>query len=305
MNKFFTFSTKVSAPTTAKNIVKELVYIGQTGALYITGESTAVSNWLAMERNRKTDYCSRGYPVVLLHGLAHNQSWAAKVSRSLKETGFSVRAVNYATIGPSLDSAADAAAEHIIQTAYEAGVDKVHVAAHSLGGLVLRIAASRNIELDQMLVSGITVGSPHSGTPLANSLLTYLPVVGELAVNLQPGSEVLRKLSLTWGNPNTKWVSIYSKEDELVPGLSGKMFNHNIDITNIELQGLGHAGLIYNGLGVTTIVNSLIDADDLAIERSVERWVKEYSHKQSKTTPVIKSARPKKLSNTGLTAHAY
>lgn len=267
-----------------KNALLESVYAVQAGALYAAGVSDEISEWLAKPRKQRPDYCGRTFPVILLHGVAHNQSWAVKVERELEEAGFICKSINYRTVGRTVEQAADEVNETIKEVMRMRGCEKIHVAGHSLGGLVLRQALARHPELDDVIVTGMTIGTPHNGTPLASKRWGFLPIVGDLITEIAPNSEMLQTLNNKTKKTNTRWVCIWSPDDELVPGTFGQLTHPELEVVDKKLRGVGHAGLMYDNRAVETIVSQMIQADDAAMTDMVEEWARK--HKNYKKEPL-------------------
>ena len=186
--------------------------------------------------------------VLLLHGLGHNQSWSYKLQRRLTDDGFVSRSVNYHTFSRRLYDCADIVAEHIWEFTGRSAAPAVHVVAHSIGGLVLRAAINRHPEIQDYVATGITIGSPHRGTPWAYGPGSVLPLVGHLVRELRPGSDTLRQIDEETVSGSTRWVSMYSVSDEIVPMYYGQLDHPELEVQQIEYRGLGHYGLMYHPL---------------------------------------------------------
>ncbi len=256
----------------------EALYAISAGGLYVSGASDQVSRLMTRpilaRRNRQQS--ARSCRVVLLHGLAHNQSWSVKIQRELAARGFVSRAINYRTFGRSIEECADIVAEQILDVAGRSERHPVHVAGHSIGGLVLRSALIRHEELRDYVATGITIGTPHHGTPWALTGARLVPKVGRLIEELKPGSDTLARLDEQTVAGPTRWLSIWSRTDEIVPGRYGCLDHRALVARNIELRGLGHYGLTYNDRAVQTIVDSLTGADtafaDATNGRTATAW---------------------------------
>ncbi|MEI6620831.1 MAG: alpha/beta fold hydrolase, partial [Actinomycetes bacterium] len=199
--------------------------------------------------------------VLLLHGLAHNQSWSVKIARELKAAGFAPQPIEYQTFSLTIDECADLVAEQILDVATSSRSTAVHAAGHSLGGLVLRAAINRHPELDDIVATGITIGTPNEGTPWAFTGARLIPRVGKLIEEIRPGSETLAIIDEQTRSSDTEWVSIYSSLDQMVPGHYGRLDHPRMRAKNYELGGLGHFGITSNPVAVETIVDCLARAD--------------------------------------------
>lgn len=247
---------------------REALYAASAGTLYLSGASDAVSSVLAkplphfLRRNRKrVDLPERRLPVLLLHGLGHNQSWSYKLQRRLTDDGFVSRSVNYHTFSRRLNDCADIVAEHIWEFTGRSAAPAVHVVAHSIGGLVLRAAINRHPEIQDYVATGITIGSPHRGTPWAYGPGSVVPLVGHLVRELRPGSDTLRQIDEETVSGSTRWVSMYSVSDEIVPMYYGQLDHPELEVQQIEYRGLGHYGLMYHPASLSAVLDSLADSD--------------------------------------------
>jgi triacylglycerol esterase/lipase EstA (alpha/beta hydrolase family) len=224
----------------------------------------------------------RNHPVLLLHGIAHNTSWSTHIQGAIEEKGFRTRAVNYSTLGHTIEDSASELPQIIDQLLQKEGADRVHIVAHSLGGLVVREALSR-YHLEDKVASVTTIGTPHHGTPSALKLLGKLPIFGKLVAELTPDSDYIQKLDdTTYPTPDTKWCSIYSEGDPIVPGQSAKLTHPCLNATNIDMGNLGHMGLIYDDKAVMTLANYLTQVDQNCMEHDLQPWIKDQEDKNRK-----------------------
>ena len=248
---------------------RELLYAASAGSLYVSGASDAVSSVLAkplprfLRRDRSCDQpVDRRLPVLMLHGLGHNQSWSYKLQRSLCRDGFASRSVNYHTFSRSLNECADLVAEHIWEYTGRSAAPAVHVVAHSIGGLVLRAAINRHPEIQDYVATGVTIGTPHGGTPWAYGPGALVPLVGHLVRELRPGSKTLTQIHDETVAGSTRWISMYSVSDEIVPMHYGKLQHPLLDIQQVEYRGLGHYGLMYHPAVISAVMQGLAASDD-------------------------------------------
>ena len=243
----------------ATQLVTEAIAVGQAAAYYPAGFSDRVCDRLA--KHRPTLHGVAELPVLLVHGIWHNQSWAVRLGRKLAEEGFTCRSVNYRTVGRDIDDAAAQVATHVRQLAARYGVDRVHVVAHSLGGVVLRTAIVRH-GIGDMVAGAVTIGSPHGGSPLALRPAWRLPRIGRLIAEVAPASPFLHQLDVdTVEGTGTDWTAIYSVHDEIVPGQRGRLTHPSLRASNVEVTGVGHIGLMFNSTVTFTVLTALKFAD--------------------------------------------
>jgi triacylglycerol lipase len=120
------------------------------------------------------------YPIVLVHGFlgwgelqlfGRRYSYFRGVAEAMTDIGATVHIVTMPPVG-SVEVRARALADAVL--ALEA--PRVHLVAHSMGGIDARYAIAR-LGLTGRVASLVTIGTPHRGTPLAR-LGSLLPVAG-------------------------------------------------------------------------------------------------------------------------------
>lgn len=261
--------TPEKVPGAARTVALEALYAISTGGLYVSGVSDQLTKLLSTPLRPRAHRIRsrRELPVVLLHGLAHNQSWSVKIQRELNVCGFAAKAINYQTFSNSLDQCADIVADKLTDYLDSTGAPAAHVAGHSIGGLVLRAAINRHPELASRIATGITIGTPHHGTPWAVTGSRLIPKVGRLVEELRPGSESLQILDEQTVPGSTKWFGIYSSADEVVPGQYGRLDHPALAAVPIQLHGVGHYGLTANQRSVDAVVDSVVSVDELLAAR--------------------------------------
>lgn len=207
----------------------------------------------------------RTYPVLLLHGFLQNSASMDKVSKTLANVGFLCYSYNYKTLGPGVSGAASCLKDLI---PHLASGGKLYIVAHSMGGLVTRMALT-DPSLDGVVDQVITLGTPHNGTGLANVVAKVLPTFSGWVKDFMPDSAVIHRLEDTACDPGVCWTSIYSTSDLIVPASSSFLTLPNSEVTNIELSGMGHAGILYSEESLSKVVDILISADDENCTRQV------------------------------------
>ncbi|SPC05733.1 esterase/lipase family protein [Cupriavidus taiwanensis] len=141
------------------------------------------------------DYAKTRYPIVLVHGL----TGAAKMSGVLdywygipevmRDHGAQV----YVATVPSFNSDAERALAlqaYVRAVKLETGADKVNLIGHSQGGPTSRVLAAMS---PQDVASVTTIGSPHRGSEVADTVLDLIngigaiPIAGPVLVSLIQG----------------------------------------------------------------------------------------------------------------------
>lgn len=193
-------------------------------------------------------------PILLVHGWGANSACFLIIQVWLKWRGYkNVYAVSYTP--PVIDARKLAAqlARHIDKALAATGADKVHVVAHSMGGLLTRYAI-KNLGMADKIDKVITLGSPHMGSKLAG----MLPGSGNIP-QMRYQSEFARDLAdggLTPGR-NVRYFSIYSEFDNFVLPSHSSVLDGTAD--NIHVPYHGHVALLYSP-AVFTLITQCLDA---------------------------------------------
>lgn len=179
-----------------------------------------------------------GTPILLLHGMADNHSIFALLRRGLQRRGFTrVYSMNYSVRTTDVRTAAAQLAGEIEEICEESGYERMHVVAHSLGGLIARYYVTR-LGGDERVHTIVTLGSPHRGTHLAR--LLPLPITRQLS----PGSALLDELDRPAPGCRTRFICFWSDTDEaILPARNAELIHPDLQVTNIELTGVGHLSL--------------------------------------------------------------
>lgn len=203
-------------------------------------------------------------PVMLVHGYGHNHSGWWSMRRHLREAGFGrLDSFDYRPLERDVPASARQLAARIEQLRRRTGAERVHVVAHSLGGILLRWMVQ---ELDGAGVvdTAVTLGTPHEGTRLA----WFAP--GGTAAQLRPGSWVLRRLEESARPSPVRWVAVYSNLDELVrPSRSAMISNPALDAVNLLAKDHGHMSLMVSPRVARAVAGQLEVAEGVAGVASV------------------------------------
>lgn len=191
-------------------------------------------------------------PVLLVHGLVDNRSVFAVLQRQLRRKGFRhVATMNYPILTGDVRSAAALLAERVEDLCARAGVDRVHVVGHSLGGIVARWYV-QEMGGDDRVDTLVTLGSPHAGTTAAK----VLPI--SIVRQLRPGSDILRTLASPARPCRTRMLSLWSDQDEvMVPRQCACLDHPDLDVSNVQLSGVGHVAMPIHPRVVTEITLAL------------------------------------------------
>lgn len=165
-------------------------------------------------------------PLVFVHGLGGSRGDFLALSRYLWLHG---RRRSYRIgfdAGDSIEHMAEALADFVRDVLRVTGEPRVQVVAHSLGGVVTRLAMLDH-GLDAQVATLITLGSPHRGTHPARFAGT------RAARGLRTDSDVVRRLNDAVWPEAVRGVSFWSRSDVLVqpPESAALEGTHQIDVT--------------------------------------------------------------------------
>ena len=210
----------------------------------------------ALTTGRPSGQPQHDTPVLLVHGYAHNQSGWWVIDRALRRAGFtSVHRLNYLPFGSGVPALADRLADRIEEICALTGAERVHVVAHSLGGVLLRWYV-QECGGGARVATAITLGSPHEGT-----VMSYL-WPERTARQLAPGSWVTRRLAAGARPTPVRWVALYSDSDLLVrPTSAGRLRARELGATNIVVHGIGHLSLLVTPKVVRAVTTQLEAAE--------------------------------------------
>lgn len=191
-----------------------------------------------VQRGMLVSVAEAGTPILLLHGMADNHSIFTLLRRSLLRRGFSrVFAMNYSVRTTDVRTAAAQLAEEIEAIVEETGYERIHVVAHSLGGIIARYYLTR-LDGDARVHTLVTLGSPHHGTLVAH----LLPA--RITRQLRPDSALMRELNAPVSQCRTRVIALWSDTDQaILPAHNAALEQPGVPVTNVRLHGVGHLTL--------------------------------------------------------------
>lgn len=202
-------------------------------------------------------YAQNPRPVLLVHGVVHNASAFIPLRKFMEKEGWkNVFTMNYSTRHGSLTKMIenlDNRVQEILELTHSSQID---IVGHSLGGLVSRSYMSIGDGRGK-IHHLVTLGTPHKGTPLSRILAS--PLFGGLRTDLHSDSYFIRQLNETALPRGSRLTSIYSRYDFVAwPGDNCRVdgLPHNA-FKNIELQSVGHLGLLYSPESVDAVMKSI------------------------------------------------
>lgn len=240
-----------TAQHVSRAVMSEVAGIGVLAAHWPAGLFIRENGW----RGQQT----RTLPVLLASGWgATKTTWRPLASR-LAHDGFAVRAVHFNPLKRVADLAEQLEA-HAHELMDETASDHVAIVGHSMGGVIARYAVCRG-ELGHRVPFVATVGSPHRGTPLAHLAVPLTALIGPTAAaDMRPDAELVAELDAARGGEHTVWVGWHSPVDELVPAWRALLPEDGSlagPVTNVRLNGVGHAGLVLDPRFISRVRHEL------------------------------------------------
>ena len=223
-----------------------------------------------------------GEPLVLVHGLAGSWRWWSPLLRPLSEHR-RLYAVDLPRPGRSVGAAALSA--WLARWLDAAGLERVDLAGHSLGGLVAAELAARRPERAKRLVlvapAGIPCGRrlPARALPLIGTLAalhSWLPMVVGDAVRIGPvglvrGIAFVSRCDLTpeLASVGASTLIVWGERDHLVPLRVAKQWQRALPLSRLVLLQCGHVPMLEAPRQLASSMLSFLDekpADDLRNE---------------------------------------
>ena len=258
----------VASPTGLRGCGRELAWLAAHAALYPlgvlaerTGAAAAAPYRLdALPPLRRglvsADLEAAGTPILLVHGMADNRSTFLLLRRALLRRGFGrVHTVNYSPFTTDVRTAARSLGRAVESLCEQTGYERVHVVAHSLGGMVARYLVQR-LGGDARVHTLVTLGTPHGGTRSAR--LLPLP----LCRQLRPGSDLIEELARPAPGCRTRFVAVWSDLDQLIyPKRNARIDHPDLDSRDVLLRGVGHTSLPVDARVAREVIRTLAHLD--------------------------------------------
>ncbi len=186
-------------------------------------------------------------PLVFVHGLGGSRGDFVLMALFLRAHGRKrAYRIHFDTTRDLSDRAEDLAA--FVREVMDVNkVDSVDIVAHSLGGIISRLAIGR-AGLEKHVHSLTTLGTPHAGTYPARFGATAL------LRGLRPKSEVVRELNRRGWPEGVRGVTCWSDADVLVlPSESAAVEG----TTQIDMSPLTHYGYLISPRSWATVARAL------------------------------------------------
>jgi pimeloyl-ACP methyl ester carboxylesterase len=191
----------------------------------------------------------RGPPVLCVHGFGENGTNFFALRRALAAQGRLSEVVSLGRPPRAITRYADVLEPRLERLLDDEG-GPVDVICHSMGGIVLRILLARRPDLARRLGRVVTVASPHQGTAGARGL-GALPEPGFMGRRRGgwPGLPALHALL-----PVERVATVASRDDLTVYPIETTRVE---GARHVEVDGVGHAGLIIHPEGYTVVLATL------------------------------------------------
>jgi hypothetical protein len=198
-------------------------------------------------------------PVLLVHGLGADKSCLDVLAEQLHRAGYTVCSASYSCLDSDIHACARTLERQAAWVLEQTGATRLHVVAHSLGGVVLRWATAHTAMRDQVSVA-ITLGSPHRGTPTARLAPPSLPGYGRIISQLRPGLRDADDLGCDV-DAAARWVTIAAEHDWVVPPRYAGLPQSG-NVRNAVVSRGGHMSLTRNPECLDIILDELAAASE-------------------------------------------
>lgn len=176
-------------------------------------------------------------PILFLHGVLHNRSAFAYVIQRLALKGWQhFEQLNLFTSLHSIARMAEQTKRAVERLLSRYDGSQVDIVAHSMGGIIARYFIQK-LGGDAVVRNLVTLGTPHQGTKWSS--YSCFPQLREL----RPESHTIRSLNALPLPVFTQVISISGSLDICIQPKQGAFWE---GARNIQLQGLGHAGLLFS-----------------------------------------------------------
>lgn len=195
-----------------------------------------------------------GPPVVAVHGYTQNATNMWGIRRALEARGRSTRAVSMGWPGRTIESYAPRLVR-VLEEAADRHPDGFDVVAHSMGGVILRVALRDNPALAARLRRVVTLGAPHGGTASARGLFGAPELHGlrrrsPLIADLPHFAELA---------PRAQVVTVAGGLDVIV---YPRHTSHVVGSRAVDLP-VGHAALLVDRRAIAVVVEAICQPDQI------------------------------------------
>ncbi len=225
-------------------------------------------------RRMPDDGRPRRPPVVFVPGYLMTRSCLWLLRWRLARAGWrDAVGYNYRTFHGDLHAAARGLGTLIEDVAATRAASRVVVVAHGMGGLVARLCLHHHAH--PCVRTLVTLGTPHQGSKL------HALALDPMAQDMRAGSELFEELDSDGALPHRVDVTaIYSSFDlTVVPSSAGQCPG----ASNIEVEGVGHVGLLWSGRVFELVRENLEFAHETSLAEEAEHA--RHPTRESQTEP--------------------
>lgn len=169
-------------------------------------------------------------PLIFVHGMGGNRGNFYLMTKYLSYHGRKRSYMIHFPGGLSIDDMASQLAAFVKEVIEVNRESKVDIVAHSLGGLVARLALGEP-DLNGCVNTFITLGTPHKGTFPARF------ATAQKLMDLRPGSDLITRLDQTGLPEEVRCISFWSSSDLLILPPESAMLDNS---EQIEAEGFTH-----------------------------------------------------------------
>lgn len=162
-------------------------------------------------------------PLIFVHGLGGNRGAFLLMSWYLWMHGRKRSYKIHFKSGQSIEDMATALAHFIRDVRKVTGEKQVEIIAHSLGGIIARLAITR-YRLSSFVKTLITLGTPHHGTYPARYANTGI------TRDIRPGSKLIKQMEKMRWPRGVRGVTLWSRNDLFVLPAESAAMNGTVKI---------------------------------------------------------------------------
>ncbi len=182
-------------------------------------------------------------PILLIHGLYHNNTAWLYIKHRLAQAGFTnLHTLSYNSFTTSYPELVKRAREEINRLHDDYGYRKVTIIGHSLGGLITCGALSSPETKDKCRAM-ITLGTPYRGSFLANI------AIGHLGRSLHPKSAIFSQRQKVAVPDHIPALVLYSPVDEMVQPWSSLLpekADIRAQLVIRQCRAMGHVAMLFS-----------------------------------------------------------
>lgn len=190
-----------------------------------------------------------GRPVVCVHGYTQNATNLWGIRRALEANQRATRAVSMGFPGRRIEGYVPRLVR-VLEEAADRSPDGFDVVAHSMGGVVLRLALRDHPVLRDRLRRVVTLGAPHHGTAGSRGFLGGLPELGALG----------RRSSFLADLPHLHELAPHAEVLTIAGGMDLIVYpqhtSHVIGARAVNLP-VGHAALLTDRRAIDVVVDAI------------------------------------------------